>query len=280
MTAVRADQAVDDARHVALDAARAAAADRVMRMRSRSLRVGERAVTARARTVAEPFGTQLAARIAVVHAVAGRARERPMARARGLQQALILVRGQARGAVRPETRSERLRVAVQRGIARERRAVARQILARHEAIARSDALLDVRRDALAVATTANLRAAGRREPCRVGDRSDRPAAEVQNEAPQRIAVVRDVALRRPMTRLAGDAELGHARVETTAFHVEPGIRRDVVAVHAVIVPARDVPVVIGALHRRAGRRRRIGRQKRAVHVHEARSSMFHATGSR
>ena len=58
--------------------------------------------------------------------------------------------------------------------------------------------------------------------------------------------------------------------ERAARWIEPRARRDVVAVDAVVVPARDVAIVVGSLDARAFEQRiGIGRQERAVHVDEA-----------
>ena len=109
-------------------------------------------------------------------------------RARRLQQALVLVGGQARRAVLPEARGERGRVAAQRRVAPERRAVAREIVARDERIAVRQERTDVGGDPLAVAAAADVGGARGRQARRVDDRRVGPRRQVKRVAARRVGV--------------------------------------------------------------------------------------------
>src|SRR5207244_1399571 len=96
-----------------------------------------------------------------------------------LQVALVLVRRQARAAVRPEARGEQALALVLPRVARERSRVARQVLTRHERVARAMKARDVAGDALPVATPAHLAAASGRHARGVADGGIGAAARLQ-----------------------------------------------------------------------------------------------------
>ena len=189
-----------------------------------------------------------------------------------LQQPLVLVRGEPRGAVGPEARRERARSPCSVVSRQQRRRCSARGPRRHEGIAvREERARCRRRDALAVAAPADLRAALGRESRRVGDR--RVGAR-RSGAARSGAAGRGCARRArspgPVARLARDAELGDVRARSARSRLEARVRRDVVAEDAVVVPARDVAVVVGARGRaRCRARSGSGVRNALVHVDEA-----------
>src|SRR5678809_159161 len=100
-------------------------AEGLVALRAHLIRRGAAAREARA---------DLAAWVALMHAVAGRAGEAALLSALGLQQALEFVGRQSRGAVIPEARGESVRLPTQRRVALERAAVVREVVAGNERI--------------------------------------------------------------------------------------------------------------------------------------------------
>ena len=187
-----------------------------------------------------------------MHRVARYAGERAAREAARLDEAVVLAPRHPHHAVLPiAARRERgvggdLRAAVARaeaGEAQDRLAVGERV-----AGAEAEAVLEpaVGRAGDAVALAADLGAARRRKARRVHDGRVGGAAIVQRPAAERIAVGGDVRGRRPVARLAGDAELGDATLRHGELGVEAGDAAGDVALDADAVPRRRLLRVFGA----------------------------------
>ncbi len=268
MAAVDLQHAVDDPRHVALDAARAAGRGRVVRVRADVAR--DAGVALRAGAIAQPVRRQLPGDVARVHRVAARARKRPAAKARRLGQAQVLVGGEARGSVAPEALPERVRRARRRHgcVARQRRHVAGQHAARPKRRPRVEERPQLLRrvgQPLRVALPAQRRALRLADAQRIDDGvRAHPTGTQRGAIPgERRSVPRRVPARRAVARLARDPDVGDVRVEALLLRAGDRLqpRRDagVVAEDAVHVPDRLVPRPIVV----------VGLEKHAVQVHPA-----------
>src|SRR5262249_31161256 len=143
-----------------------------------------------ARLRAAHVGFDHAARIAAVHAVARDAGELSLAMILRHEQALILVRGEARRAVAPE--AEREIDAVEPALAHDGRGVAREIFTGREGIAAREDLQDALArigQALAVTVSADLYAGDLIEAARIDDRGIAALRVVEVVAAERARVL-------------------------------------------------------------------------------------------
>ena len=190
---------------------------------------------------------ELAARVAGVHRMAGRARDALAGRARAeafrAREPLVFVRRETGRSVRPEARREAERT--DPVVARDGPVERGEILAGVVRVAlREDGADALGRlgQPLAVAVPAHHRGAVGVEPVgiRDGERRTGVAREVPAVARQEREAALGVRARRPVAGAACDAELGDLRVPRPAVPVVAGLRLHVVAENAIRVPLRDV----------------------------------------